>query len=52
MSQEKVTLQIRIDKELRQAFIDSASKNDRTGAQLIREFIRDYVKTNAQGELL
>jgi hypothetical protein len=37
---------------LREAFDVAARGNDRTGSQLLRDFMRDYVKRNAQGDLL
>jgi hypothetical protein len=32
-------------------FLQIAKEQDRDGAQLIRDFMRDYVKTNAQGDI-
>ncbi len=48
----EVTYQIRVNEELKNAFIESAKAKDRTAAQLLRDFMRDYVKKNGQGELL
>ena len=38
-----VGLRIRIDHELRQAFIDACREQDRPAAQVIREFMREFV---------
>lgn len=51
MSKEKVTMQIRVEKDLRSAFLACAQGNDRPGSQLLRDFMRDYVKKNRQREL-
>jgi len=37
------TFTFRVDEELKSAFADAAKAHDRTGAQLIRDFMRDYV---------
>lgn len=44
--------EIRVAKELKDAYIEAAKSNDRDGAQLIRDFMREYVKNNAQQDLL
>lgn len=51
MSNEESRYEIRIPKTLKQAYLQAAKRNDRDGAQLIRDFIRDYVQKNAQPEL-
>ena len=52
-TQEKTTVyQIRVLPSLRTAFLAACSDNDRDGAQLVRDFMRDYVRKNAQGDLL
>lgn len=38
-----VGLRIRIDHELRQAFLDACHEQDRPAAQVIREFMREFV---------
>jgi len=50
MSEEIV--RARIPAELKTAFEEACKRNDQTCSQVIREFIRHYVKQNAQGELL
>jgi predicted transcriptional regulator len=49
---EKTIMTFRVEKALREAFDVAARGNDRTGSQLLRDFMRDYVKRNAQGDLL
>lgn len=39
------TFTIRVDDHLKDAFTEAAKGNDRTGAQLIRDFMRDYVQS-------
>lgn len=39
----EATFTIRVDEALKSAFADAAKAHDRTGAQLIRDFMRDYV---------
>lgn len=35
---------LRVDVELKEAFAEAARRHDRTGAQLVRDFMRDYVQ--------
>jgi predicted transcriptional regulator len=35
---------VRIDNELKEAFAEAAKQHDRTGAQLVRDFMREYVQ--------
>lgn len=44
--------EIRVPKDLKEAYMAAAKRNDRDGAQLVRDFMRDYVKSNAQPDLL
>ena len=39
------TFTVRVDDQLKDAFTEAARVNDRTGAQLIRDFMRDYVQS-------
>lgn len=39
----EATFTFRVDEALKSAFADAAKAHDRTGAQLIRDFMRDYV---------
>ncbi len=39
----EATFTIRLDEALKNAFADAAKAHDRTGAQLIRDFMREYV---------
>lgn len=42
------TFTIRVDDHLKEAFSEAARISDRTGAQLIRDFMRDYVQTTRE----
>ena len=42
------TFTFRVDDALKSAFADAAKAHDRTGAQLIRDFMRDYVSGERQ----
>lgn len=46
------TLKFRAQKDLIKAFQDACARNDTTAAQAIRAAMREYVKQNAQGDLL
>ena len=35
---------LRVDDDLKEAFTEAAHQHDRTGAQLVRDFMRDYVQ--------
>lgn len=39
-----VGLRIRVQKELREQFIEACRKQDKPAAQVLREFMRAYVK--------
>jgi antitoxin component of RelBE/YafQ-DinJ toxin-antitoxin module len=45
-------IRTRIDADLKRAFEEACTRNDRTASQVLRDLIRDYVKKNAQGDLL
>lgn len=45
-------LRIRIERELREKFIATCREQDRPAAQVIREFIREYVTNNDHNETL
>ena len=42
------TFTIRVDDQLKDAFAEAAHTNDRTGAQLIRNFMREYVQASRE----
>ena len=48
---EATTYNIRCPLDLKTMFLQIAKEQDRDGAQLIRDYMRDYVKTNAQGDI-
>lgn len=45
-------IRARIDEDLKKAFDQACKKNDRTASQIIRDLIKEYVRKNAQGDLL
>lgn len=49
-----VGLRIRVDRDLRESFIEACKADDRPAAQVLREFMRTYVearrKVNANGK--
>lgn len=40
----EATFTFRVDEDLKSEFADAAKAHDRTGAQLLRDFMRSYVK--------
>lgn len=40
-----------VPKELRDAFLNSTRTNDTSAAQVLRAFMRDYIRKNSQGDL-
>lgn len=40
----EATFTFRVDEELKSLFAQAAKASDRTGAQLLRDYMRDYVK--------
>ena len=44
-----VGLRIRIDRELREQFLKACQEEDKSAAQVLREFMRDYVKQSSLG---
>ena len=45
------TFTIRVDDHLKEAFTEAARVSDRTGAQLIRDFMREYVQAKVEAGL-
>ena len=41
---------IRIERDLRERFLEVCKEQDRPAAQIIREFMREYVAINEKGE--
>lgn len=53
MSKKDVGLRIRIDKDLRQAFVEACRTQDMPASEVLREFMRQYAEqTNMQGNQL
>ncbi len=46
MSNKDAGLRIRIDRNLRQRFLDICRAQDKPAAQVIREFMRDYIDSH------
>jgi hypothetical protein len=46
MATKDTGLRIRIEKELREEFLKACSANDQPAAQVLRQFMRDYVKNH------
>ncbi|AVN35848.1 MULTISPECIES: hypothetical protein [Serratia] len=44
------TVVIRVDEELKTAFASAAKAADRTASQLLRDFMREFVRRQAQQE--
>lgn len=42
------TVVVRVDEELKVAFADAAKAADRTASQLLRDFMRDFVRSQAE----
>ncbi|MPT47886.1 MAG: hypothetical protein E2598_05600 [Sphingobium sp.] len=46
----EATFTFRVDEQLKSAFATAAKSKDRTGAQLLRDFMREYVQRQQQME--
>ena len=46
----EATFTFRVDDDLKAAFSDAARKHDRTAAQLLRDFMREYVRRESDQE--
>lgn len=44
----EATLTIRVDEVLKEKFAEAAKQHDRTAAQLLRDFMREYVKSDSE----
>lgn len=51
MEEQSTTFNMRLPKPLKDAFEAACKGNDRSAAQMIRDFMRDYVKQNNQAGL-
>lgn len=45
------TMTLRVDRDLLKAFQSTAKDNNRTGSQLVRDYMMSYVKKHGQGDL-
>jgi len=48
MKTKDAGLRIRIDRELREAFVTACRAQDKPAAQVLREFMQEYVKSNTE----
>lgn len=46
-----IAFTIRVNRELKDAFVETANRLDRPASLLIRDFMRDYLKKNGQRDL-
>lgn len=51
MDEQTTTFNLRLPKPLKNAFEAACKSNDRSAAQIVRDFMRDYVKQNNQAGL-
>lgn len=51
MENKDAAFTIRVDAELRDAFVTSCKANDISAAQVVRAAMRDYINKNAQQSL-
>jgi predicted transcriptional regulator len=49
--EKNTTYNLRVPVDLKKAFDAAAAANDRPASILVRDFMREYVKKNAQGSL-
>lgn len=47
MEKKDAGLRIRIERDLREEFVEACQNDGKSAAQVLREFIRDYVGANA-----
>ena len=45
------SMTLRVDRDLLKAFQNTAKDNNRTGSQLVRDYMMSYVKKHGQGDL-
>lgn len=50
MKTKDAGLRIRIDRELREAFVVACRAHDKPAAQVLREFMQDYVKSHGAND--
>jgi len=51
MEVEQKRLNVRVETHLVDAFLAAAAANDRTASQLVRDFMREYVRKHGQTDL-
>ncbi len=51
MKSDKTTLLIQLDLDLKKSFQFVCDSQDQNASQVLRQFMRDYVKKHGQGDL-
>ena len=52
MADKKETqLILRVDTDLKKSFLQACKKMDRNGSQMIRDFMREFVRKNGQKDM-
>ena len=51
MKSDKTTLLIQLDLDLKKSFQAVCDSQDQNASQVLRQFMRDYVKKHGQGDL-
>lgn len=51
-TQDSALLQVRISRDLRDEFMRTVKSEDDSASRLVRQWIRQYLKTNAEEDLL
>jgi len=52
MEEKMAVINHRVPADLKRAFEDACKANDQTASQVVRAMMREYVRANAQGDLL
>lgn len=50
-NKKEIAFTIRVEPDLKDAFVAAAKSQDRTASQLVRDYMRDYVKKHGQRDL-
>ena len=50
MAQNDVALKIRVPRGLREEFLDACRGSDRPAAEVLREFMHDYIESRQHGQ--
>jgi predicted transcriptional regulator len=50
-NKKEIAFTIRVEPDLKDAFVSAAKSQDRTASQLVRDYMRDYVKKHGQRDI-